>query len=73
MENMQEKYDAAAKALKDAQADLKRVKAGKEPESGKKRSVDACVPHASQWSCALHDVTCALGAFTYNLHKCAGF
>jgi len=37
MENMQEKYDTAAKALKDAQADLKRVQAGKETQNGKKR------------------------------------
>lgn len=46
METMQEKYDTAAKALKDAQADLKRVQAGKDPENGKKRSADACVPPA---------------------------
>lgn len=45
METMEEKRSAAEKALKDVQADLKRVKAGKEPENGKKRSADACVSH----------------------------
>eukprot|EP00892_Ulva_mutabilis_P005132 jgi/Ulvmu1/2991/UM015_0031.1 len=41
METMQEKHDTATKALKDAQSDLKRVLAGKDPENGKKRSADA--------------------------------